>query len=163
MNAYNKYQQNQILAASPEQILLMLFDGAIRFTRQALMALEEGNIPGFFHGVSKSMAIITEFSNTLDHEVGGEIAENLDALYNFMIRELTQANLHKDIEKLQVVEKLLVDLRRTWGEAIEVNKRENIPVNKVLSIPKAPYNNAPNVYNNSATVPDGYVPLSISR
>ena len=141
----------------------MLFDGAIRFTRQALMALEEGNIRDFFHGVSKSMAIITEFSNSLDHEVGGEIAENLDGLYNFMIRELIQANLHKDIEKLRVVEKLLVDLRHTWGEAIEVNKREKIPVNKVLNIPKAPYNNTATVYNNAATVPDGYVPLSISR
>lgn len=157
MNAYSQYQQNQILSASPEQILLMLFDGAIRFTRQAMMALEEENIAGFCHGVSKSMAIITEFSNSLDHSVGGEIAENLDALYSFMIRELIQANLHKDLKKMRVVETLLVDLRSTWGEAILINKQEQTPINQVLSIPKAPYN------NNNASVPDGYVPLSICR
>ncbi len=155
MNAYNKYQQNQVLSASPEQILIMLYDGAIRFTRQAIVALEEDNIAGFLHGVTKSMAIIAEFSNSLDHSIGGEIAENLDALYNFMIRELTQANLHKDIDKMRVVEQLLVDLRSTWGEAILVNKREQTPVNQILSIPRAPYNNA--------SVPDGYVPLSVCR
>jgi len=156
MNAYSQYQQNQILSASPEQILLMLFDGAIRFTRQAMLALEEENTAGFCHGVSKSMAIITEFSNSLDHSVGGEIAENLDALYSFMIRELIQANLHKDMEKMRVVETLLVDLRSTWGEAILLNKQGQTPINQVLSIPKAPY-------SNNATVPEGYVPLSICR
>jgi len=156
MNPYVKYQENQILSATPEQILLMLFDGAVRFTRQAINALEEGNLTRFYHGISKSMAIITEFSSSLDHTVGGELAEELDALYNFMVRELLQANLHKDIEKLRVVEKLLVDLRGTWGEAIEVNKREQTPVSRLLSIPPAPYNNA-------NAVPDNYVPLSISR
>ena len=156
MNPYAKYQENQILSATPEQLLLLLFDGAVRFTRQAIDALDEGNLPGFYHGVSKSMAIITEFSSSLDHSIGGELAEELDALYNFMVRELLQANLHKDIEKLRVVEKLLVDLRGTWGEAIEVNKREQTPVSRLLSIPVAPYGNA-------NAVPDNYVPLSISR
>ncbi|MBV5329159.1 MAG: flagellar export chaperone FliS [Chlorobium sp.] len=157
MNAYNKYQQNQVLSASPEQILLMLFDGAIRFTRQAIIALEEDNSAGFYHGISKAMAIVTELSNSLDHAVGGEIAENLDALYHFMTQELIQANLHKDMAKLRVVEGLLVDLRSTWGEAIKINKQEQqIPVQQTLSIPKAPY-------HSSMSVPDGYVPLSVCR
>jgi len=156
MNAYSQYQQNQVLSASPEQILIMLFDGAIRFTRQAIAALDEDNLTGFYHGITKSMAIITEFSNSLDHSVGGEIAENLDALYNFMIRELIQANLHKDGEKLRVVERLLVDLRATWGEAVTLNKQGQMAANKIVALPKAPYSNNP-------SVPDGYVPLSISR
>ena len=156
MNPYGKYIENQILSASPEQILLMLYDGSIRFTRQAIRGIEEGNLADFHHGISKSMAIITEFSNSLDHSIGGEIAEDLDALYNFMVRELTLANLHKDVEKLRVVEKLLVDLRATWGEAVELNRQEQKPMDQVLTIPKAPYSNA-------ASVPDGYVPLSICR
>lgn len=156
MNPYGKYQENQILSSSPEQILILLYDGAIRFTRQAISALEEANLAGFYHGITKSMAIITELSNSLDHAIGGEIAEDLDGLYNFMIRELTLANLHKDIEKLRVVEKLLVDLRGTWSEAIAINKQEQRPITQVLSIPKAPYGNA-------ASVPDGYVPLSVCR
>lgn len=154
MNAYNQYQQNQILSASPEKILLMLYDGAIRFTRQAILGLEEDNLQIFHHGIKKSMAIITEFSNTLDHEIGGEIAENLDALYNFMVRELTLGNLHKDGEKLKVVERLLVELRTAWGEAIELNKGQ-IPVENMLK------QNQKLVAG--AIPPNTYTPLSISR
>jgi len=126
MNAYTQqYQQNQILSASPEQILVMLYDGAIRFTRQAMIGIEDGRASVKADGVSRAMAIITEFANTLDHEVGGEIAENLDGLYSFMIRELTQANLNDDMEKLKIVEGLLVDLRQTWIEAIEIARSES--------------------------------------
>lgn len=131
----------------------MLYDGAIRFTRQAIYGLEEENIALFHHGIKKSMAIITEFSNSLDHAIGGEIAENLDALYNFMIRELTLANLHKDIEKLRVVDKLLVDLRATWEEAVEINNGQ-IPVEKMLA-------HTAEVADKS--VPANHVPFSISR
>jgi flagellar secretion chaperone FliS len=100
------------------------------------------------------MAIITEFSNSLDHTIGGEIAENLDALYDFMIRELTKANLHKDIEKLRVVEKLLVGLRATWGEAVEINNQAQIPVKEMTS----------NVKTSAiCPLPGNYVPFSISR
>ncbi|MBU1568835.1 MAG: flagellar export chaperone FliS [Proteobacteria bacterium] len=154
MNAYSQYQENQILTSSPEQILLMLYDGAIRFTRQAMYGLEEGNLPLFYQGITKSMAIITEFSNSLDHSIGGNIAENLDGLYNFMIRELTMANLNKDIEKLRVVDRLLVDLRATWGEAVEINKGQ-VPASQLSPNPvTAPSN---------PSAPKGYVPLSLSR
>lgn len=154
MNAYSQYQQNQVLSASPEQILLMLYDGAIRFTRQAMYGLEEENLTLFHHGIKKAMAIITEFSNSLDHNIGGEIAENLDALYNFMVRELTSANLHKDIEKLKIVDRLLVDLRATWAEAIETNSREQMALRPLV---------AKTISQTDNTAPEGYVPLSISR
>lgn len=125
MNAYTQqYQQNQILSSSPEQILVMLYDGAIRFTRQAMMGIEDGRPSVKIEGICRAMAIITEFANTLDHEIGGEIAADLDGLYTFMIRELTQATLHDDLEKLKVVESLLLDLRQTWGEAIELARNE---------------------------------------
>ena len=176
MNPYSQYQQNQIMSASSEQILLMLYDGAIRFTRRAISSLEENNLPDFRQGIAKSMAIITEFSNSLNHTIGGDIAENLDALYDFMIRELTQANIHKDADKLRVVEKLLMDLRATWGEAVEINGQEKphfdlpissprpqvqapfpegyVPFNRPVSNPRPPIKDAS---------PEGYVPLSISR
>ncbi len=126
MNTYNmnQYQQNQVSTASPEQILLMLYDGAIRFTRRAISGLEENNPEMKMSGVSKAMAIIAEFSNSLNHEVGGQIAEDLDALYDFMMRELTSGNIKNDVEKLKNVETLLIDLRQTWGEAVLLNKKE---------------------------------------
>ena len=71
MNAYmNQYQQNQIMTASKEQILLMLYDGAIKFCRQALAANEDGNVIEKLGKISKAFAIITEFSNSLNHGIG---------------------------------------------------------------------------------------------
>lgn len=128
MNAYmNQYQQNQIDTASREQILIMLYDGAIRFCRQALDAMESGNDKLKREKISRALAIVTEFSNTLDREIGGEIAENLDALYHFMIRELTSANLQNDSEKITVVTGLLCELRETWMQAIEIARQEQKP------------------------------------
>lgn len=126
MNTYNmnQYYQTQVTTASPEQILLMLYDGAIRFTRQAITGVEEDKPEMRRYGISKSMAIIAEFAKTLDHKMGKHFAEDLDALYSFMMRELTAANSENDAEKLKVVEKLLVDLRGTWAEAIEINKKQ---------------------------------------
>lgn len=162
MNAYTQqYQQNQILSASPEQILVMLYDGAIRFTRQAKMGIESGNVAQSAEGISRAMAIITEFANTLDHEIGGEIATELDALYSFMIRELTQANLKNDISKLEVVEGLLIDLRGTWAEAIEIVRTEKAEQPEQPEQPPRPAQPAyPQDSSAGQGLPANYKPLS---
>ena len=124
MNGYNQYQQNQIATASPEQILLMLYDGAIRFLRRAIVAEENGKKVEKLEGISKCLAIIAEFSNSLNHEIGGDIAADLDALYQFMIRELNTARNDSSGKHLKTVETLLLDLRDTWGQAVEINRNE---------------------------------------
>jgi len=125
MNGYSQYQSNQIATASREQILLMLYDGAIRFCKQAKVAIKENDIPSKGKFISKAMAIITEFSNTLDHEIGGEIAENLDALYTFMLKELTNANLKNDPKPVDTTCTMLCELRATWAEAIDIQNAQN--------------------------------------
>lgn len=120
----NQYQQNQVMTASKEQILIMLYDGAIRFCRQAIAANKEGDVPEKLGRISKVFAIVTEFSDSLNHEIGGEIAADLDGLYQFMIRELNSARKDSTGIHLENVEKLLVDLRLTWGEAVEINKKD---------------------------------------
>jgi len=129
MNAYsnnysNQYRNNQILTASQEQILLLLYDGAIRFCRQAIAACEAGDHQEKQGRISKTYAIIDEFSNSLNHDIGGEIAIDLERLYDFMMRQLNEARRDETSDKLKVVENLLLDLRSTWGEAVEINKRE---------------------------------------
>ncbi len=125
MNGYrNQYQQNQILTASPEQILVMLYDGAIRFCKQAAAAEKEHNTSLKLEKISKAFAIITEFSNSLNHDIGGEIAADLDGLYQFMLRELTQSRESGKDAHLETVTNMLVDLRQTWMEAIEINRKE---------------------------------------
>ncbi len=128
MNAYsNHYKNNQVLTASPEQILIMLFDGAIRFVRQAGFAIEEGRPADKAKALSKAMAIVTEFSNTLDHEVGGEIAADLSRLYDFVIRELSAVNAGNDARRLAPVEKVLLDLREGFAGAVEANRQGQAP------------------------------------
>lgn len=125
MNAYaNQYQNNQIATASREQILLMLYDGAIRFSKQAKHAIEQDNMEDKAKFISKTMAIITEFSNSLDHEIGGEIAANLDALYNYMLQELTKANVKHKPEPIDGVCNMLCELREAWAEAINIVSNE---------------------------------------
>ena len=128
MNAYiNQYQNSQILNASPEQILIMLYDGAIRFCRQAKQAMASGDKLVQGEKISKTMAIVCEFSNSLDRKVGGEIADDLDALYDFIIRELTRAGRESDPKALETVDTLLSDLRQTWVEAVEINREAKAP------------------------------------
>ncbi len=125
MNNYmNQYQQNQILTASKEQILLMLYDGAIRFCREAIKAVEDENNVHKLERISKVFAIVTEFSNSLDHNIGQEIAADLDGLYQFMLRELHKARKDNGVDHLKVVEHILLDLREAWGEAVQINRRE---------------------------------------
>ena len=126
MNGYvNQYQQNQIATASREQILLMLYDGAIRFAKQAKLGIIENDMELKGRYIKKTMAIISEFSTSLDHVVGGHIAADLDALYNYIMNELSKANLKNTTEPLDIVVDMLQDLRNTWAEAIQINALES--------------------------------------
>jgi flagellar protein FliS len=125
MNFYlNQYQQNHVQTASKEQILIMLYDGAVRFIRQAREGIESEDLKAKLEGIGRAVNILTELSNTLDFEVGGEIAENLDALYSYMSRELIMANARNDLAPLQIVEDMLLDLKDGWLQAIEKNRAE---------------------------------------
>lgn len=125
MNAYSKnYLQNQISAASKEQLLIMFYDGAIRFTARARMAIERGDIQDRNYCIKKANAVIAELEATLDHSIGGKIAEDLDALYVYMLNELNVATIKNSIDPLLRVEKMLSDLRDTWSEAIEKVRNE---------------------------------------
>lgn len=125
MNAYlNQYKKNMMASTTPEQILVMLYDGAIRFVSQAQMAVLENNHEVRAKHINKTIAILSELAAHLDHEIGGEIAANLDALYHFMIKELCRANLRNNAKPLKVVESLLTELRDTWKEAIRLTSEE---------------------------------------
>ncbi len=124
MNPYQNYFANQVRTASPEKIMIMLYDGAIRFLRQARQAMEEGDRVGRMKKISRVVAILTELSNTLDFEKGGEIAENLDGLYWYMIRELTSVNISETSEPMDTAENILLELREAWSQAIAENKPE---------------------------------------
>ena len=125
MNPYLKqYQQNAITTASPEQILIMLYDGAIQFLNKAKKAMEDRNIEETHNNIMKTERIISEFMNTLDMEVGGEVAKNLYGLYKYLNYRLVQANIKKDVTMIDEVLGHLKDLKQTWEEAIRIAARE---------------------------------------
>lgn len=125
MNPYLKqYRQTQIDTTPKEQILLMLYDGAVRFLHLAKEGFAEKNIEKIHNNLVKVQNIITEFQANLDMEAGGEFAQNLFNLYEFLSRQLVMANIKKDEAALDLVTKHMTELRDTWQEAVKKFKAE---------------------------------------
>jgi flagellar protein FliS len=117
MNPYaspQAYRESSVLTASPEQLVVMLYDGAVRFFRQAEVALGEQAWQHAFDRLNRGEAIIDELLATLNLEAG-EIAERLQAIYVFCKRCLVEARIQRDADKLGQVITLLVDLREAWA------------------------------------------------
>ena len=119
-----QYQQTQVSTSSPEKILLMLYDGAINFSRIAQEKAANGDKSERGKYVSRAQAIVAELMNTLDHETGGVIADRLEQLYLYIINEYVQANVNNSVSSLGNTIKILSMLRDTWAEAIEIVKKE---------------------------------------
>ncbi|MGB4046321.1 MAG: flagellar export chaperone FliS [Halanaerobiales bacterium] len=118
VNAYQRYKDAQYSTASPEQLMLMLYEGAIKFARQAQEEMREKNIEGANNKLKKTGDIISELMVSLDMEQGGEIARNLYNLYDYMNRRLIQANIRKDPGLVDEVITLLTSLKESWEEVI---------------------------------------------
>jgi flagellar secretion chaperone FliS len=123
-NPYNKYKQTSVLSASREQILLMLYEGAIKFTKLAIQATEQKKIADRGHNIMRAFDIILELNATLDHKVGGELAKQLEQLYMFMMDQYTKANLKGDAEPLRANLKVLENLYDGWKQVIDKIKKE---------------------------------------
>lgn len=125
MNPYLKqYQRTEVETATPEKILILLYDGAIQFLNKALIALNEKNIQEIHNNIVGAEHILLEFMNTLDFEQGGDFAIRLNALYQYFYNRLVEANMKKDKEIVKEVLNFLVDLRATWKQAINMTKAE---------------------------------------
>ena len=103
----DQYQQAQVQTADRGQLLLLMFDGGLKFLAGAEKALSEGKVPEFAQQLGRAQAVIAELLHTLDHEAGGEIAQNLDRLYRFMLDHLVEANLKKSPEHIGQVRRIL--------------------------------------------------------
>lgn len=122
-NVYQKYKNQSVQTASREKILLMLYEGAIRFVKLSMQAIDNKNIAERGINIGKTLDIVFELNNTLDHKVGGEIAKNLEQLYMYLTDELTKANITGKKEHLQNVLKILETLYSGWQKAVEELKK----------------------------------------
>lgn len=125
-NPLMKYKQTSVQSASKEKVLLMLYEGAIRFTKQAIKAAEEKKIADRGMMIGRVYDIIMELNNTLDHKVGGDISKNLEQLYMFIMEKLTRANITGDPEHLRVCLKIIENLYEGWQGAVEKIKKEEV-------------------------------------
>lgn len=117
VNAYSQAGVESSLAdANPHRLVLMLFEGAIKAVAKARLAMTKGEIAPKCEAISKAIAIIQEgLQLSLDIKAGGELAENLNGLYEYMVHRLVFANLKNQVEPLDEVGKLLVDLKNAWA------------------------------------------------
>ncbi len=114
MNGITAYQEHAVTTQSRGQIVVLLYEGAIKFLRQAIREMGAGNMIEKGRLINKATEIIIELSVSLNMEAGGEIAENLRALYTFMGEQLVRANYHRDPRMIEDVIELLEELLQGW-------------------------------------------------
>jgi flagellar protein FliS len=115
----NKYLENAIQTASPAQLLIMLCDGAMRFCKLAIQAIQKQDYIDANIQIGKVQDIINEFIITLDPKA--PVAEGLLKLYDYFLFRLVQANTKKEIEPIEEVIQFFVELKETWIQAAKAN------------------------------------------
>ncbi len=118
----NKYLETAVQTATPAQLLIMLYDGAIRFCRMAIESIRQNNYEEANRNLTKAQDIILEFAVTLDKN--SPVADGLLKLYDYFVFRLIEANTKKMVEPVEEVLNYLVDLRQTW---IQAAKLANMP------------------------------------
>lgn len=127
-SGYQKYKATSVKSAGREKLLLMMYEGAIKFNKRAIIACEKKDIAARGENIGRVYDIILELMNTLDHKVGGNIAEQLEQLYMFMTDQLTKANVSGQPEPLQEVLKILEILHDGWVQAVnKIKENEQAP------------------------------------
>lgn len=119
MDPYAAYAQQAATTASPAQLVLMLYDGALARVEAARVALraDRPDMEAAHTSLTKAQAIVEQLTVTLDHDAGGGLADNLAGLYTYALEKLLQANIAKDAAPLDEVTLLLAGLREAWDDA----------------------------------------------
>ena len=123
-SAYEKYNNSKVLTASPGELTLMLYEGAIRFCNSAIMGIEQKDVEKAHVNIVKVQRIIEEFRSTLDRRY--PVAADFDRVYVYLLRRLLEGNLKKDKAILEEVNMHLRSMRDTWKEVMRLNKENQI-------------------------------------
>jgi flagellar protein FliS len=111
----NAYLKNRVMTASPEELRMMLLEGAVKFARQGRDGLARKDFEASFSGITQSRNIVLELLTSIRSDVDRDLAEKVKALYTYIYTEMTNANLEKDLDRLDKVISLLDYERETWA------------------------------------------------
>lgn len=117
-NKFDQYKEQKIMTAKPEELTLMLYEGLVKFLKQAKIFIEQNNIEKINNSIIRSQDIIDELNITLNMDY--EISKNLRSLYIYMNDKLVDANIKKDKDSIDTVLELAKDLKDTWKEAMNL-------------------------------------------
>ena len=123
-NAYGQYNSSKILTASPAELTLMLYEGAIKFCNIAIVAVENKDIEKAHVNIQKIERIIDYFRQTLDMKY--PVAEDFERVYSYLSARLIEANLKKDKEILEEINGHLRSMRDTWKEVMRINREKGV-------------------------------------
>lgn len=121
-NAYNAYRNNSINFASKEQLLMMLLDGAVKFSKIGRQAILDKDVQKAHENIIKTQNIFYELVISLDLTKAGDWGKDMVELYEFIIKRLTDANMKKDINIIDEIIPLIEDIKETWNEAYNISK-----------------------------------------
>ncbi|MGG4439875.1 flagellar export chaperone FliS [Brevibacillus fortis] len=121
-NAAQTYQSNQVTTATPADLTLMLYNGALKFIKQAKLALENKDVTKAHEASIKIQNILYELMSTLNNDY--DISKEFSRLYEYMLQRTIEANMRKDLEILIEVEDLFIQFRDTWKEAMLLAKKQ---------------------------------------
>ncbi|NLW17857.1 MAG: flagellar export chaperone FliS [Firmicutes bacterium] len=122
-NPYAQYRQTQVQTAAPEQLIVMLYDGVIKFGLKAKECIANRDMAGANAALIRVQDIISELQLSINDEAG-EIAQQLRSLYDYFYRRALDANLAKDVAIIDEIVNMVRDLRSTWVEAIMLARRQ---------------------------------------
>lgn len=121
-SAYTQYNNSKILTATPAELTLMLYEGAIKFCNIAEVAIEQNDIPKAHTNIVKTQRIIDYLRQTLDMKY--EVAKDFERIYEYLSRRLVEANIKKDKEILEEVNTHLRSVRDTWKEVMRISREK---------------------------------------
>lgn len=121
-NPYQAYQQNSVSTASPGELTLMLYNGALKFMRMAKKGIDEKNLELKNTNLIKAQKIVQELMVTLNPDL--EVSKSMLSMYDYMNRRLIEANIKNDLTIIEEVETLMTEFRDTWKQVIQTNRQQ---------------------------------------
>jgi len=156
--ASNEYLRNAVLTASPEQLHLMLYDGAIRFAKQGIEGIRSQNWEQAFNGLTRAQKIILEMTNSLNYDVDAQLCSRMAAIYSFIYRKLVDASVQRSADIAQEALGLIEYQRETWVLLLDKLQQERVEADAALDKAPGSFAEPP---RESAVDPNVYGTLSV--